>query len=347
MDFSECGYPPSMNESEIISIYLGPNADGKGGMSYNFSQCSYGRLNTSVEDFTVIRIKPPSCSAASMCSWWSMAKLADNIAIESLDIVFFKFTFFTYLIPAGVENVCGGWLSAALLPGRQSWLMSTKQSVYRWTTVMQETFRNLGLWTSYRDGLPYEDYSTVMGRGEVCLNAPELGRLGWGTAAEYGSLVDSSILYMSGVYMEWLLTATYMTHDNIYIRVTPDWLPSYNDIRTAKNLYIALRVAKGGDAVLSSWIANMVHVHQVNATMDTGNSLLYTYADHRIDFTYSIPPGSRQVFTSFKLVVYVGPLSVADTILVHLCRYLENDTECPGMPPPPPSPPNPPSPPPP
>ncbi|GIL55349.1 hypothetical protein Vafri_10884 [Volvox africanus] len=334
MDFSDCGYPPSMSEAEITSIYLGPSADGKGGMSYNFSQCSYGKLVTSVENFKVIRIKPPSCSAASMCSWWSLAKTADNIAANELNYMFYAFRFFTYLLPAGVEKVCG-WQSAALIPGRQTWLMSTNQSVYRWTTVMQETFRNLGLWTSYRNGLPYEDYSTVTGRGEVCLSAPELNRLGWASAAESGLSVDVTTLYLPGTSTEWLLPATYMTDDNTYIRVTPNWLTSYSDIRTAKNLFIALRVAKGGDALLNTSIANMVHVHEVNAIMDTGYPPQMMYANPHIEFVYAIPPGSRQVVSGYNLVVYVGLLSATDTILVHLCRYVRNDIEClVDMPPP-------------
>ncbi|EFJ42845.1 metalloproteinase, extracellular matrix glycoprotein VMP17, partial [Volvox carteri f. nagariensis] len=164
-------------------------------------------------------------------------------------------------------NICV-WAGLGILPGSQTWL----------------------LWHSWQNGWEYEDYSTCMGRGDVCPNAPELAYLGWATPAAYGDRIDSEALPVG-----FELPATYLSPDGNYLRVVPDWLPSYSNKSEAKNLYIGVRVNKNGDAALSSFYAGKVNIHQLNATLD-----------RTISFVSTITPLSRAILSTYNLVVYGG-----------------------------------------
>jgi hypothetical protein len=123
-----------------------------------------------------------------------------------------------------------------------------------------------GLWHSWQAGVEYNDYSTAMGRGDACLNAPEIARMGWATPAVGGDRLDLSSLQPGSAKL-FTLPATYLTGNNNYLRLLPNWLPTYSAMATGRNLYIAVRVAKNGDAALGSEYAGKVNVHEVNAVM--------------------------------------------------------------------------------
>ncbi|GIL73950.1 hypothetical protein Vretifemale_3946, partial [Volvox reticuliferus] len=367
LDYSACGYAPTLDVDTVTKLYMGPNRDGNGGVADKFSRCSYGKLNISYFQAAVVT---PACSTAvtSGCSWWAISSGADAAAKAQLGQVFFgNFTYFTYVVPPGLQSVCP-WAGLALLPGKQTWLQTSGYGVLRWATVMQETIHNFGLWHSWRNNWEYEDYSTAMGRGDACPNAAELSRLGWATAANGGGEINTGVLTAPGTYVTWTLPATYITGDNNYLRVLPNWLPTYANNTFAKNLYIALRAPKGGDASMSSTYSNRVHVHEVNATMDNGFPTSFTFGDRRVQIITMIPPSTRQVVSGYNLVVYTGALTSNDNIQVSLCRFETSDSQCgpapsplkpspppaspppplkPSPPPPSPNPPPPPSPPPP
>ncbi len=134
--------------------------------------------------------------------------------------------------------------------------------------------RTAGLWHSWKGGWEYEDYSTAMGRGDACPNSAEASRLGWSTPAVGGEGINAATLAVSTPArpraLSFTLPATYLTGDNNYIRLVPDWLASYNDPAASKNLYIAFRVPKVGDSSLGGIYANRLNVHEVNATMVSG-----------------------------------------------------------------------------
>ncbi|GIL73925.1 hypothetical protein Vretimale_5124 [Volvox reticuliferus] len=352
LDYSACGYAPTLDVDTVTKLYMGPNRDGNGGVADKFSRCSYGKFNISYFQAAVVT---PACSIAitSGCSWWAISSGADSAAKAQLGQVFFSnFTYVTYLIPPGLQSACP-WAGLSLLPGQRTWLQTSGYGVLRWATVMQMTIHNFGLWHSWRNNWEYEDYTTAMGRGDACPNAAELSRLGWATdAANGGGEINTGVLTTPGKYVTWTLPATYVTGDNNYLRVLPNWLPTYGNTTFAKNLYIALRVPKGGDASMSSTYSNRVHVHEVNATMENGFPAWFTFGDRKVQIINMIPPSTRQVVSGYNLVVSTGALTSNDNIQVSLCRFETSDSQCgpappPRPPPPPPPPPIKPSPPPP
>ncbi|GLI63048.1 hypothetical protein VaNZ11_005763 [Volvox africanus] len=343
LDYTACGFAPSLDVDTVTRLYMGPNRDGNGGVAEKFNECSYGKFNISYFQAAVVK---PACSTAvtSGCSWWAISSAADAAAKAQLGLPFFSnFTYYTYVVPPGLQSVCP-WAGLALLPGKQTWLQSTGYGVLRWATIMHDTIHNFGLWHSWKNGLEFEDYSTAMGRGDSCPNAAELSRLGWATAAAGGDEINTGVLTAPGTFVTWTLPATYITGDNSYLRVIPNWMPTYGNNTLEKNLYIALRVPKAGDAGMSSTYSNRVHIHEVNATMDNGFPPLVPFVDRKIQIINMIPQNTWQVISGYNLVVVTGPLTSSDTIQVSLCRFEASDSsQCsPPSPPPPPPPPMPP-----
>ncbi|EFJ49690.1 metalloproteinase, extracellular matrix glycoprotein VMP1 [Volvox carteri f. nagariensis] len=349
LDYGSCGYAPSLTENDIRNLYLGPNKDGLGGIALKYSDCSYGKFGLNTTAFMAVRVSI-NCSTAvtSSCSWWAISQGADAAAKSLIGLAAFStFSHFTYVLPPGLQSVCA-WAGLALLPGRQTWLQSSGYGVQRWATVMQEGIHNYGLWHSWRNGWEYEDYSTAMGRGDACPNVAETSRLGWATPAVGGGAINSGVLKTAGSVAKWSLPATYITGDGNHLRVLPDWLPGYTNSTLAKNLYLALRVNKLGDAALGSMYANKVNVHEVNATMDNGYPNSFIYSDRRIQFISSVSPFTRSVLPAYNLVIYTSAVNASDAITVYLCRYTSADSQCPSLTdvvgtasPPPPSPPPP------
>ncbi|EFJ48367.1 metalloproteinase, extracellular matrix glycoprotein VMP22 [Volvox carteri f. nagariensis] len=351
IDYTDCGLPATINETEIRTLYLGPNGDGNGGLADKYTQCSYGRFGLNITAFRVVRVRH-QCSTpiTTTCAAWAISALADT-ATKALigTVAFSSFSHYTYIVPPGLQPVCP-WSGLAVLPGRQTFLQTSANGVYRWATVMQEAIHNYGLWHSWQNGTEYGDYSTTMGRGDACPNAAEISRMGWATPAVGGDQLNSSAL-LPGTARTFTLPATYLTGNNNYVRVTPDWLPVYNNTLTGRNLYIAVRVAKNVDAGLSNTIyASKVNIHEVNATMDNGYPTTFTNSDRKIQFINTVDPMSQLAMGAYQLVVYGGSWVGTDTLRVHLCRFLASPSECPSLstlevqPPPPTPSPRPPSP---
>ncbi|EFJ50783.1 metalloproteinase, extracellular matrix glycoprotein VMP11, partial [Volvox carteri f. nagariensis] len=352
LDYTICGFPAGLDESTTRSLFLGPNGDGTGGIAQKYTQCSYGKFNLNTTAFRAVTVPQTSCSTAitATCSWWAISNNCD-LATKALigNVAFSSFTHYIYIVPPGLP--CP-WSGLALLPGNQVWLQTSPYGVYRWATVMQEALHNYGLWHSWANGVEYADNSTAMGRGEACPNAAEISRMGWSSPATGGDAIDSTALPQAGTVRSFALPATYLTSTGNFLRVMPDWLPSYyTNPAIAKNLYIAVRVAKGPDAGLLAPFASTVHVHEANATMDNGYPTLYATTDRKITIISTIPSLGRANLTAYNLVVYGGSWASTDTMRVHLCRYTTSPSECPGLgaieappPSPPPSPRPPPNP---
>ncbi|GIL54187.1 hypothetical protein Vafri_9712 [Volvox africanus] len=356
LDYGSCGLSAGLTPSDVRSIFLGASGDGSTGVARKYAQCSYGKFTINATAFMAITV-PANCttSVTSSCSWWTLSQNGDAGARAALGIALFSsFTNYIYVVPPGLSSVCP-WAGLALLPGRQVWLMTSTYGVRRWGTVMQETIHNYGLWHSWQNGVEYNDYSTAMGRGEACPNAAEISRLGWATPAEGAEAINSAVL-RAGTPRTFVLPATYLTGDNNYLRVTPDWMASYKSAVSAKNLYLAVRVAVAGDSLLDPYYASKVNVHEVNATMDNGYpTAAYVNTDLQIQFIDAVPSYSQKTLTDYKLVVYGGAWVANDTLRVHLCRFTLSAAECPSLsslepvpppplPPPPSPPPSPPSP---
>ncbi|GLI61392.1 hypothetical protein VaNZ11_003762, partial [Volvox africanus] len=137
LDYTACGFAPSLDVDTVTQLYMGPNGDGNGGVAEKFKQCSYGKFNISYFQVAVIK---PVCSTAVTggCSWWAISSAADAAAKAQLGLPFFSnFTYYTYVVPPGLQSVCP-WAGLALVPGKQTWLQSTGYGVLRWATIMQE-----------------------------------------------------------------------------------------------------------------------------------------------------------------------------------------------------------------
>ncbi|GIM06090.1 hypothetical protein Vretimale_10504 [Volvox reticuliferus] len=332
LDYSACNYPASLQPADVTRVWLGPDDDGRGCMAQMFTQCSYGKFNLNTTAFRAITVRG-SCTTAAIeaCSAWDASVIGESGAKEQLgDDVFSTFTHFAYIMPPKMRDNCN-WAGLASLPGKNIWLQTGYTNMFLSGTILQETFHNYGLWHSWRFGLEYEDYSTPMGRGNVCLSASESSYMGWSSAAEGGDAIDSSILTQPGATLSFVLPATYITGDGNFLRVKPDWLSTYGNASAAKNLYIAVRVNKGGDLRLDTMYANRVHVHEVNATLDNDVSGATRYVKRRTSIIGLVTPLSRFDLTDYKLSVYGGSWVETDTLRVHLCRYEVTPQECPGV----------------
>ncbi|EFJ42900.1 LOW QUALITY PROTEIN: metalloproteinase, extracellular matrix glycoprotein VMP33, partial [Volvox carteri f. nagariensis] len=287
MDYSACGLPASLTEAAARTVFLGANGDGRGGAAQKYEQCSYGKLLLNATAFTAVTVNVSSCP---------------------------PFTHYTYILPPGLKCPAS---AGTVGPGAQhTWLQTSAYGVGRWASILSATLHNYGgLMDSYNILSSYLDLSSPTGAGDVCPNAAELAYLGWATPAQGANQVDSRALPV-GAALSFNLPATYLTPNGTYIRVVPDWLPTYSNITLAKNLYIAVRVNKGGDALLWPGLANKVHVHEVSA------SLRGTYL---IGATMSL---SQVVLSNYNLVVYGGSWIGTDILRVHICRYRSAPQEC-------------------
>ncbi|EFJ52160.1 metalloproteinase, extracellular matrix glycoprotein VMP34, partial [Volvox carteri f. nagariensis] len=331
MDYSSCGVAPTMSVNEVRNIYLGPRGDGSGGIAQKYTQCSIGRFNLNATAFTAIIINGTCQNGTAIeCNSHLMGMEARAKAKTLLgETAFSDFTQRTYLLPGSFK--CG-FIGLANLgtiyPALDSWLLAMDKSVYRWATVMQETLHNFGLRHSYQYQREYADFSTAMGSGNACPNAVEMAFLGWATPAEGGGQLDSTELPV-GIVRSFTLPATYLKSEGIYLRVTPDWLPTYINPHKSKNLYIAVRVNKNGDVELKRPYADAVNVHEIYSTEDYNPE--FFLLDPIIQFLTAIVPGSVANLTDYNLVVYAGSWVSLDTLRVHICRYTSTPQECPGL----------------
>ncbi|GIL93760.1 hypothetical protein Vretimale_65, partial [Volvox reticuliferus] len=351
LNYSACGYPPGVNTSTVRSLFLGPNGDGTAGIALKYSQCSYGTFGIDALSFRAEVVAPSSCNTPAntleTCKWWNIANDADAAAKSLIGAATYNaFTHFAYVLPPGLQYLCP-WPSMSLLPGRKIWLQTSSQGLNRWAAVMQMTLHNYGLWHSWKNGYEFEDYSSVMGSGEACPSAAETSRLGWATPA---ATINSTILPTTGTWRSFTLPASYLSGRANHLRLTPNWLTTYNSSAEGKNLYIDVRVAKGGDETLGSLYAPKLNVHEVNAELDnnyvTPTQLPVGYwpptdgfSDRKVSFVSGVSAGTRAELTAYKLVVTCGSWTGTDNLQVSLCRYSATPTECkPLLVPSPPSP---------
>ncbi|GIL59429.1 hypothetical protein Vafri_14100 [Volvox africanus] len=350
LDYADCGYPASLGEDDVRSIYLGPNRDGNGGIAQKYAHCSYGKFTINVATFKALLLQPRCTTpVTASCAPWAIAAIADAAAKARIGIASFaSFSHVTYVLPPGFSGNSGcPWAGLATLPGTQSWMQTNFYGINRWATVMQEALHNYGLWHSWRNGVEYGDESSAMGRGIACPNAVEISRMGWAkpiivnTATELdGSMMDS------GALLSFDVPATYLKINGSrnYVRVLPNWLVGfYNNPAMAKNLYISVRVAKNGDVDLGPEFASKVNVHEVNATVDNGYPHSLPNEECKIQFLGSVGINSRLDLNSYKLVIFAGDWVANDIMRVHICRYQTTASECrqptpssnPPLPPPP------------
>jgi hypothetical protein len=97
---------------------------------------------------------------------------------------------------------------------------------------MQQLLHNFGLWNAWKDGVEYADFSSAMGLGDSCPNAPELWRLGWG--APVAELNSST--FPLGVFRTFTLLATSLGPAGCMIKIQPDWL-GLSYARYVRSLY--------------------------------------------------------------------------------------------------------------
>ncbi|KAG2483494.1 hypothetical protein HYH03_017676 [Edaphochlamys debaryana] len=316
INLPSCSLPNSLTESAVRSLYLGPNQDGTAGHAIKFEQCSYGTLTYNVAAFKAL-VVTPSCTTLMKvsCSYSDFSNAADAAAKALIGTTAFSsYTHYTYLLPPGLEGVCG-WSGLAYVPGQQTWLQTSSYGVNRWATVMQESIH------------------TAMGRGDACPNAPELFYMGWASAAAGGSNLNSAAV-PAGTPMTFNLPATYLTASGNFLRIKPDWLPGYTTSTSSSsvNFYVSLRMAKIGDATLGTTYASKVNVHYVNATMDNSFPNSYPHEDRRITYHSGIAPMSTSTaLGTFNLMVYAGSWIGTDIMRVHVCRYVSSSAECPTL----------------
>ncbi|KXZ49497.1 hypothetical protein GPECTOR_21g723 [Gonium pectorale] len=314
IDYSTtCGQAANLTEADVRTLYLGAAGDGSAGHALKFEQCSYGSFIINATAFTVITVQP-WCNAtiSTSCSYSAISGGADAAAKALIGTAAFAtYTHYTYILPTGYESICR-WSGLALLPGKQTWLQTSNYGVRRWATVMQETIHNYGLWHSWQNGVEYDDYSTSMGRGNACPNAAEISRMGWASPASNGGAINATTM-PAGSAVTFSLPATSLTGSGNYLRIRPNWLASYGGVLTAKNLYIAVRVSRIGDAALSASYAPRINVHEVNATMDNAYPTSYVNGDRQIAFIGSVVNLTSVTFPAYNLVVYSGawPLATA------------------------------------
>eukprot|EP00198_Chlamydomonas_reinhardtii_P000658 XP_001689993.1 metalloproteinase of VMP family [Chlamydomonas reinhardtii] len=328
IDYASCNYSASHNESSLRTLYLGAAGDGTGGHALKFEQCSYGGLTMNATAFTVVTVQP-NCTAAILvnCSYSGISNGADAAAKAILGTTAFSsFTHYTYILPPGFESICG-WSGLALLPGKQTWLQTSSYGVSRWATAMQEGIHNYGLWHSWLGTAEYNDYSTSMGRGNSCPNAPELSYMKWATPVTGGSALNASLLPV-GQAVTFNLPATYLTGTGNFLRVVPDWIPNY-----LYNVYIAVRANKIGDSALGNGYANRINVHYLNASLDNqrwNGNYTYQYKDRKITVLNTTQVNVTTDLPDYNLVVYGGSWVGTDIMRMYICRYSLSRAECPA-----------------
>lgn len=97
------------------------------------------------------------------------------------------------------------------------------------------------------------------GEGEACPAASELYRMGWASAVAEMTR-DSSA---PGTWYAYTLPATYKSPRNM-IRAKPSWVGA----AYKRNVYVAVRSGRAGDAKLKPEFDGKVHIHVTNQDVD-------------------------------------------------------------------------------
>eukprot|EP00798_Chlamydomonas_sp_ICE-L_P028661 gene28661-31838_t len=164
----------------------------------------------------------------------------------------------------------------------------------------------------------YGDYSSCMGRGDVCPNAVEAYRVQWVNAIE--TLTSSNM----GVGQIFSYTIPPLDSSSTpLVVVRPSWASTYKF-----NLYFSTRRSSGGDSGISSTFRNSISVHSIDKDIDLRGS--NENAD--IHILRTVSANTRQVFSAQKVVLDVGTVANDGSIGITLCRYSSSDSHPPAAP---------------
>ncbi|GIL54710.1 hypothetical protein Vafri_10439 [Volvox africanus] len=317
---TQCNGQDGANVTDVRNAFLGPN-----GYADYFNNCSYGSMQFEQEALTVVPTILP-CSDEIMASPCDVDFIAD-LALQQLpsEINPSLYSHFVYVLPKYFAPTCR-WVGLAELSGTQTWFSPDGEGIFRKGMVMQQILHNFGLYDSWKDGVPYEDYSTAMGSGDSCPSAPELWRLGWATSLAQLTSLNLQI----NMFKSFTLPATYLGPSGILIKILPDWL----GMSYIKNLYLALRTKMAGDTDLLEAFNGKLNVHEADKDID--NSLT-AVGDPRVTFKAAIDPLKPFTLSSYRLQIFSGSLVNNRTAInISICRYLRNPNDCQGLQPPPP-----------
>eukprot|EP00798_Chlamydomonas_sp_ICE-L_P026767 gene26767-4344_t len=171
----------------------------------------------------------------------------------------------------------------------------------------------------------YGDYSSCMGRGDVCPNAVEAYRAQWANAI---ATLTSSNMAVGQVFSYSIPPLD--SSSNSLIIVRPSWASVYKF-----NLYFSTRRSSRGDAGISSTFINTISVHSIDKNIDPKGS----NENGNIHILRTVSANTRQVFFAQKVVLQVGAVAPDQSIGITLCRYSSSDSDNPvAKSPPPPSP---------
>ncbi|KAG2499453.1 hypothetical protein HYH03_002400 [Edaphochlamys debaryana] len=310
-----CSYAGANLGSVQTAMFGGPKP-----YSTFFRNCSYGSMTFDTAGSKVISVQLP-CSAAILgCDEDAVASAALAKARQVLGTTAVaEFSHYAYVMPSGIAKC--DWVGLAELPGSQTWYSPTDQGIFNKGTYMQEFIHNFGLYHGWKNGVEYDDLSSAMGYGDSCPSAPELWRLGW---AKPLALLSSALL-PAGAFRSYALPATALAAVN-HVKIQPDWLGG----GYTRNVYLALRLKRGGDMDLLPEFDRKVNVHAVNKGID--NSFLAS-GDPQVSIIGTVGAGAVTDFKAYRLLVKAVALSPDGTSMtVKLCRY------APPSPRPPPSP---------
>ncbi|KAG2499451.1 hypothetical protein HYH03_002398 [Edaphochlamys debaryana] len=293
----------------VQTALLGPD-----GFAAFFRNCSYGNMLIDTK-----RSKAPilACNEDALATVATRAARA-KLGKGALD----EYTHLSFVLPRGMLGACG-WLGFAELPGSRTWFSADTEKKTGWKgifskgTYMQELLHNFGLYHGWANGIEYNDLTTSMGSADVCPSAPELSRLGW--ARPVAELAAASL--PAGEVREFSLPPTYLSDVN-HLRIQTDWLgDDYN-----KNVFVALRVARGGDVELGPKFDRKVSVHEIGRRIDNS---FRAQGDPRVSVIGAIGEGQYTVFQDYSLVVRTEHLNPDATLAtVGLCRYAASPAEC-------------------
>ncbi|GLI71191.1 hypothetical protein VaNZ11_016306 [Volvox africanus] len=308
---ASCSAHPGPNHTLVREAFLRP-----GGYADFFASCSYGKMTFNRIMLTVVPITIPCDQRVySTCSEDALALAARRRLPPG--VFDYMYTHFMYVLPRDMAPNCG-WVGIGELPGTQSWCSGDQMGIFSKGTVMQQIVGNFGIYPSYKDGVPYDDFSTAMGSGDSCPSAPELWRLGWATPLAQ----LNSTSFPEFIFQTFTLPATYLGADNVLIKIQPDWLGA----AYVKNLYLALRIRAAGDVALLDEYNKKLNIHEVKSAIDND----FNAAGDAVSSLYSVlEPVTSVTFFNYRLHILTQGLTNNDTaIIIKLCRFVVGPTEC-------------------
>ncbi|KAG2442178.1 hypothetical protein HYH02_009666 [Chlamydomonas schloesseri] len=277
LDFSSCGYKPTaLTDTDIKTMYLGPNMDGNGGHAQAFEDCSYGALRLNASAFTVKTIVVSGCTA--VCDFYGITGQSDTAAKAQLGYdIYAVYTNIVYLLPDNYYSLCSSYSGMATIPGNQVILHSAPNytGIYNRMTVLQESLHNFLAWHSYQFDLVYQDPSTCMAQTPVCPSAADVR----GEALNTTSLPPGAVRSFN-------LPASYLTGTGSFIKIKTDWTSFYNDPTYGKNVYVSVRAV-------------------INNAFPTDTS------DPYLNYLMVVAPNTTGTATDYNLVVIAGNWPIA------------------------------------